>query len=252
MVLAVLPALLVAGVIAGLLLSHPGVRSELVTAWGLLTQGDAEPLRAWLQQFGFWAPVVSGLLQIVTSLFPPFPSFLVSIANAMLYGPLWGGILTWVTALLAAAACFALARFLGRPGVVRIVSAQSLERVDDFMDRQGLWAVFVARLIPFINPDVVSYAAGITRIRWGPFLVAIAAGSVPAVVFYSVVGGAAIKSTPWVAALVGVSTFLPVVLLWVYWRRRLRPKAGGGPGERGKPSVSDAKGQREAHRRTPG
>jgi uncharacterized membrane protein YdjX (TVP38/TMEM64 family) len=202
-----------------LLVWSPGLRGELVTAWDLLVDGDPEPLKDWLLDFGVWAPVVSALLQIATSIFPPLPSFLVGIANAMVYGAVLGGVLTFVTALLAAAVCFGIARLIGRPGVVRIISLESLEKMDDFMDRRGLLAVFLARLIPFINPDVVSYVAGVTGIRWIPFLVAIGAGSVPAVVFYSVVGAAAIESTPWVIGMVAVSTVLPLVLLVVFRKR---------------------------------
>ncbi len=216
LVLAILPAVVTALALIILVGATPGLWDELRTAWGLLVEGDPDPLRTWLYQFGIWAPVVSGLLQLVTSLFPPLPSFLVAIANAMLYGPLLGGVLTFVTAVVAAGACFALARFLGRPGVERIVSRPSLQRVDDFMKRRGIWAVFVARLIPFINPDVVSYAAGVTRIGWVPFLAAIAAGSIPAVAFYSIVGGTAVESTLWVSVMVAAATFIPVILLVIY------------------------------------
>lgn len=218
--LAALPmVLLIVGFVAFLLWS-PGLRAELGTAWSLLVDGDPEPLRDWLLQFGAWAPVVSAVLQVATSIFPPLPSFLVAIANAMVYGAVLGGLLTFVTALLAAAVCFGIARLVGRPGVVRIVSLDSLKKVDGFMQRRGLLAVFLARLIPFINPDVVSYAAGVTAIGWVPFLLAIGIGSIPAVIFYSVVGAAAIESTPWVIAMVVVGTVLPIVLL-VMFRRRL-------------------------------
>jgi uncharacterized membrane protein YdjX (TVP38/TMEM64 family) len=218
-VLAALPMVLLVLAFVVLLAWSPGLRGELVTAWDLLVDGDPEPLKDWLLDFGVWAPVVSALLQVATSIFPPLPSFLVGIANAMVYGAVLGGILTFVTALLAAAVCFGIARLIGRPGVVRIISLESLEKMDDFMDRRGLLAVFLARLIPFINPDVVSYVAGVTGIRWAPFLVAIAAGSVPAVVFYSVVGAAAIESTPWVIGMVFVSALLPLVLLFIFRKR---------------------------------
>jgi uncharacterized membrane protein YdjX (TVP38/TMEM64 family) len=219
-VLAALPMMLLILGFLVLLWISPGLRGELVTAWDLLVHGDPEPLTDWLLQFGVWAPMVSALLQIATSIFPPLPSFLVAIANAMVYGVVLGGLLTFVTALAAAAVCFGIARLIGRPGVVRIISVESLEKMDGFMERRGLLAVFLARLIPFINPDVVSYAAGVTGIRWLPFLLAIAAGSVPATVFYSVVGAAAIESTPWVVGMVVASTFVPIILL-VIFRKKL-------------------------------
>jgi uncharacterized membrane protein YdjX (TVP38/TMEM64 family) len=217
--LALIPSLLLAGAFAALLL-RPGFRGEFSTAWSLLLDGDPDPLRTWLVGFGVWAPVVSGLLQIATSVFPPGPSFVVAIANAMIYGVVLGGLLTFVTALLAAAVCFGIARVVGRPGVERLISERSLARMDGFMARRGLLAVFIGRLIPFINPDVVSYAAGVTGIRWVPFLVAIAAGSLPATLFYSLIGATALEASGWVVAMVVLVSVVPL-LLFVLFRRRI-------------------------------
>jgi len=216
--LAILPALALA--IAGVLvLLDPVLRAELAVAWGLLLDGNPDPLREWLLGFGAWAPLVSTLLQIAVSVFPPLPSFLIAIANAMLYGFWLGGALTFVTSLLAAGVCFGIARGLGRPGVERIVKPENLRRMDDFMARRGLLAIFLGRIIPFINPDVVSYAAGVTGIRWIPFFVAMALGSIPATTFYSIVGASAIDATGHVLLLVGASSLLPLALLYALRKR---------------------------------
>lgn len=216
MALSLIPALLLALALVVALVASPEFRGETVTAWNLLREGEPELLRDWLRDFGIWAPVVSALLQVATSVFPPGPSFLLGIVNAMIYGAVLGGLLTFVTALAAAALCFAIARVVGRPGVARLVSAERMEKMDDFMERRGILAVFLARLIPFINPDVVSYAAGVTGIRWVPFLLAMGAGAVPATVFYSIIGATAVETTGWVVGAVAVSTIVPLVLLLVF------------------------------------
>jgi uncharacterized membrane protein YdjX (TVP38/TMEM64 family) len=218
--ISLLPTLLLGGAFGWLLL-QPGFRGELWTAVSLLGSGDPEPLRAWLRGYGYWAPVISALLQIATSVFPPGPSFLLSIANAMLYGVVWGGLLTFVTAQLAAAVCFGIGRRLGRPGVERLISPQSLARMDAFMARRGILAVFLGRLIPFINPDVVSYVAGVTGIGWAPFLGAIALGSIPATLFYSLVGATAVEATGWVIGLVVLASGVPLLILFLFRRRIL-------------------------------
>lgn len=220
--LSLVPLGLLLVVFGGALIFSAALRGEMATAGSLLIGRDAEGLRDWLLQFGIWAPVISGLLQVATSVFPPGPSFLLGIANAMLYGAVLGGLLTFVTALIAAAVCFGIARVIGRPGIERLVSEESVRRMDRFMDRRGILAVFLGRLVPFINPDVVSYAAGVTKMRWGPFLLAMGAGSVPATVFYSIVGAAALEFAGWVVLAVVVSTLLPIALLAV-----LGPRFGG-------------------------
>jgi uncharacterized membrane protein YdjX (TVP38/TMEM64 family) len=226
--LSLVPALLLALALVLLFVFDTGLRTELAVAWNLLTEGDPEPLLEWLRGYGVWAPVVSGLLQLVTSIFPPGPSFLLGIVNAMLYGMVLGGLLTFGTALLAAATCFGIARVIGRPGVERLVSEERLERVDGFMRRSGVLAVFLARLIPFINPDLVSYAAGVTGLRFAAFMLAVGAGAVPSTIFYSIIGATAAEASGWVVLAVAASSFVPVMLLFVF-RQRVRAWAARSP-----------------------
>jgi uncharacterized membrane protein YdjX (TVP38/TMEM64 family) len=143
----------------------------------------------------------------------------------MLYGALLGGLLTFSTSLLAAAICFGIARVAGRSAVERIVPPLALARVNRFVDHNGGWAVFWGRLLPFINPDVVSYAAGLTRLRWIRFLVPMAAGALPATILYSVLGAAALEAAPSAILIVSAATLLPLLVLWV-----LRRKVFGGGG----------------------
>ncbi|TVR61929.1 MAG: TVP38/TMEM64 family protein [Gemmatimonadales bacterium] len=223
--LSLIPTVLLVGAAAVFFVQHPDAREQAVVAWDLLWDGEPEPLRDWLLSFGVWAPVISALLQVATSIFPPGPSFILGIVNAMIFGLVPGALLTFGTAMGAAALCFGIARVVGRPGVVRLVSEERLEQVDGFMQRHGILAVFVARLIPFFNPDVVSYAAGVTGLRWFPFLLGVGAGSVPAVLFYSVIGATAVEASGWVIVMVMAASFLPLLLVAIlgqrFWKRRM-------------------------------
>jgi uncharacterized membrane protein YdjX (TVP38/TMEM64 family) len=213
LVLTLLPALaIVAGIGLGIGLL-PGLRQEFLVVWDLLLDGDVEPLRIWLRSFGAWAPLISVLLQVATSVFPPGPSFLLALANPLVFGPVAGGLLTLGSAVFAAGICFGLARWLGRPWVSRVVSPDKLARMDAFMARNGVFAVFLGRLIPFINPDLVSYAAGVTGIRWGPFLLAMALGTLPSTLFYTAIAITALEATGWVIVGVVAVSVIPLLLL---------------------------------------
>jgi uncharacterized membrane protein YdjX (TVP38/TMEM64 family) len=193
-------ALLAVAALAGAGLAYallPGFRAEANAALGLAARADIAPLRDYLLGFGWWAPVVSTALQVITSVIAPLPSFVLAFVNAMLFGLWWGGLLTWSTALLAAAICFGMSRALGRPVVERFVPRGALEGADRFFVRHGAWAVLVARLIPFVNPDVISYAAGLTPMRWRLFMASIAVGSVPSTLLYSYLGSRGVTSVGW-------------------------------------------------------
>jgi uncharacterized membrane protein YdjX (TVP38/TMEM64 family) len=192
-------AIMGVGFVAGLAVISlsPGLRTEAESVLRMVARADVAPLREYLIGFGWWAPLISTLLQVITSIVAPLPSFVLGIVNAMLFGWWWGAVLTWTTAMLAAAICFGLARALGRPLVHRFVPRHALASTDRFIVRHGVAAVVIGRLIPFINPDVLSYAAGLTAMRWPLFMASIGVGSVPSVALYSYLGSRGVTSIGW-------------------------------------------------------
>lgn len=220
---------LLLGVLAGYALV-PDLRQEVNETVGLLARADIAPLRDYLLSFGLWAPLVSALLQLLTSVLAPLPSFVLTFANAFVFGFWWGMLLTFTTALLASAVCFGLARALGRPAVERLATRRALEATDTFFHRHGPYAVVIARLIPFINPDVLSYAAGLTPLTWRVFLVSIAVGSLPSTVLYSYLGARGLTSVGWLLVpLVGLGGLTFVLALLRARGGRLRAPLGPRP-----------------------
>ncbi|MBE6041558.1 MAG: TVP38/TMEM64 family protein, partial [Clostridiales bacterium] len=61
--------------------------------------------------------------------------------------------------------------------------------VEEFFAKYGKRCIFVARLLPFISFDVVSYAAGLTSMGFWGFFIATGLGQLPACIVYSYVGG---------------------------------------------------------------
>ena len=206
------------GVLAVVYGVSPTVRVEVDRIARLLGQADITPIQEYLLGWGVWAPLLSMVLQVVSSVIPPLPSWVLPIVNAMVFGAVPGGLLSFGTALLAAAICFGLARALGRPWVEGIVPAQSLERWDGFFDRRGVLAVAVGRVIPFINPDILSYAAGLTRLGWRRFLLGIGIGSVPSIILYSWAGEAGAEEVGWLLVPTVVASVLAVVGYILYRR----------------------------------
>lgn len=85
--------------------------------------------------------------------------------------------------------CFVLARWLGRDAVEKLTSKGALKQVDEFFDKHGKQSILIARLLPFMSFDIVSYAAGLTSMGFWGFVVATGIGQLPASIIYSYVGG---------------------------------------------------------------
>ena len=129
------------------------------------------------------------MLMILQSIAAPLPAFLITFANANLFGWWQGAILSWTSAMAGAAICFFIARILGRDIAIKLTSKKSIEQVDEFLTKYGKQSILIARLLPFMSFDIVSYAAGLTGMGFWGFFIATGIGQLPATIVYSYVGG---------------------------------------------------------------
>lgn len=191
----------------------------------LLAGGDFGALRDHLRGFGPWAPLVSFALVQLQAIAAPLPSFPLVYANGLLYGTLWGGLLSWASVLVSAVLCFGLARLAGRPLVERLASPAALRRADGLFERFGVLAVFLGRLLPLTAFDLLSYAAGLTPMRLVPFTVATALGMTPSIFLMAAAGDLGRSSLlALLVGLLGLGVLAgAAVLLAQAMRRRLAP-----------------------------
>jgi uncharacterized membrane protein YdjX (TVP38/TMEM64 family) len=167
---------------------QPEVRYFFIEAIDKLSSADIGVIKEYLLSFGVWAPIVSALLMIFSVVVTPFPAFVITFANGLVFGALWGGLLTWTSALAGAALCFYMARILGKPVVERFVGRKALDWTDQFIERYGIHSILLARVIPIVSYGIVSYAAGLTSMRFVIYLIGTAIGQTPATILYSYLG----------------------------------------------------------------
>ncbi len=199
----------------------PELRAEVDRAALLLARGDVAALRDYLLSFGSWAPAISALLMVLQSLIAPLPAFLLAFANGLAFGTFWGGLLTFSSALLASTLSFWIGRGLGRNVVEALVGSAGLASTDAWFARHAVWAVLVARLVPLVSFDLISYAAGLTAMRFRWFLAATALGIAPATFLYAFLGERApqmIVVLFLAFGLVIIAAALSAVQRW--WQRR--------------------------------
>ena len=167
----------------------PAYKSFIDLTLTAFASGDFRAMRDFISQYGAYAAAISFFLMIFQSVAAPLPAFIITLANANLFGWLYGAVLSWSSAMAGAALCFFIARILGRNTAERLTSKAGLESIDDFFRRYGTHSILIARLLPFISFDLVSYAAGLTSMKFWPFFIATGLGQLPATIVYSYVGG---------------------------------------------------------------
>lgn len=212
-------------------LAVPGAAEALRRAVEILTTADVSSavtaLRDYLLGFGLWAPVVSAGLMVFQSIAAPIPAFLLTFTNGLLFGWAWGAALSWSSAMLGAALCFWLARGLGRPVVETLAGgSRALDVADAFFDRYGSASILIARLLPFVSFDIISYGAGLTPVGFWRFLWATGLGQLPATLLYSWLGQSAtgsIRALFWLFSI----TLVVAILGWILSPRLLRRRPAG-------------------------
>lgn len=151
--------------------------------------GDFTIVKDFVASYGVYAAAVSFVLMILQSIAAPLPAFLLTVANANLFGWWQGAILSWSSAMAGAAVCFFIARILGRDVVIKLNGKKGVKQIEEFFDKHGNMSILVARLLPFISFDIVSYVAGLTPMSFWGFFLATGLGQLPATIVYSYVGG---------------------------------------------------------------
>jgi uncharacterized membrane protein YdjX (TVP38/TMEM64 family) len=139
---------------------------------------SADSIARLIRSWGAWGIAATIFLMVAHS-FVPFPAEFVAIAAGMVYGPVWGTVVTWFGAMLGALLSFGLARRCGRPLVEALVANRFSSRLDDWAANQGASTLFVSRLIPVIAFNLINYAAGLTTMRWWTFTWVTALGILP-------------------------------------------------------------------------
>ena len=195
------------------LLLIPAIRLWSETGFNMAYQ--MEDLVEWLRALGPWAIVGSIALMVIHS-FLPFPAELLALANGMVFGPVWGSVITWVGAMLGATSAFALVRLIGQPFLERMLSEKQMARLSNWSSTQGAVTLLAARLIPFIAFNLLNYAAAMTKISWWAFIWATGLGILPLIILLNFFGAAVLSMSSWVwLLLVAV-----VLAVWVFVRRR--------------------------------
>lgn len=164
------------------------VRTVMNQVFQMFASGDFTVVKEFVASYGAYAAAISFLLMIFQSVAAPLPAFLLTFANANLFGWWQGALLSWSSAMAGAAVCFFIARILGRDAAEKLTSRAGLAQIDTFFEKYGKNTVLICRLLPFVSFDIVSYAAGFTSMSFGAFFVATGLGQLPATIVYSYVG----------------------------------------------------------------
>lgn len=125
------------------------------------------------------------LLFVVASI-SLIPGSLLVIAGGIIFGPLYGTLLSVVASTLASSASFLLARRLGRDALLRAVGhTATFQAIEQGITRHGTDFLLLTRLIPLFPYTLQNYAYGLTSMAFWPYALISTLVTFPGLLIYT-------------------------------------------------------------------
>ncbi len=193
----------------------------------------ASIIEMWTRKFGLfgWILIVFiNVLQIVVAFLPGEP---VELATGVLYGWFWGSILCVIGVVIGEAIVFLITRRYGIK-LVNWMFRKDVTETKFFENTARIQSLtFILFLLPGVPKDVLTYVAGLSKIKLGDFLIISTLARTPSIISSALIGGSAISGdftmTYWATivttlfGLIGIF-FKDSILLWADTREEMVKK----------------------------
>lgn len=159
----------------------------LLENWTTISNLDTEKISIFIKEHGLLAAISYLIFFAIKPFFVVIPTNIIAIAGGTMFGPIKGFLLTMIGFFISGTVAFYVARFLGR-GFVEGIIGKRFIKLEDNMEKKGFKILFFLRLPPILPFDPLSYACGLTKIKYKDFILASLLGVVPETMCYSVLG----------------------------------------------------------------
>ena len=175
-----LPWLVLVAILLTMLFSwcNDGIVAKLLDAQ-LSASERVLVLQHFFQEAGLLAPVAYVIFVVAEVIVAPIPGLMLYAPGGLIFGPWLGGFLAIVGNTIGAGISCALARSAGQSWLERISANISMEKLQRQLDHRGFWMILLLRLNPLTSTDLLSYAAGLTRIPTWHVMLATGLGMAP-------------------------------------------------------------------------
>lgn len=152
---------------------------------------DPSVFREWVDERGVWGRVLFVgmiILQVVVAFIPAEP---LEIAAGYAFGTLWGTLLVWIGLVLGSTIVFLFVRKIGVKAVEVFFPREKINSLKYLKDEKTLnVTAFFLFLIPGTPKDLLTYFAGLTKIKLLPWVVLTSIARIPSIVTSTISGNA--------------------------------------------------------------
>jgi uncharacterized membrane protein YdjX (TVP38/TMEM64 family) len=121
-------------------------------------------IQRYFEAWGGAGPLAYMLIVTIEVVLAPIPGTLLYLPGGVVFGWLVGGTMSLAGNVLGAGIACQVMRTLAGSYVESFIKRGALKKYEAIIARRGLWFIFLLRVNPLTSSDLVSYAAGLTRI----------------------------------------------------------------------------------------
>lgn len=199
-----------------------GMGVFFLLCWMLFGQGieeawDVEKLAARFAEAKGWAWLV-GIGLLMADLLFPIPGTVVMSALGAVYGFWLGGMFAAIGSMAGGLTGYGIGRFFDEKFAKRWLGEKDFEKGKGLFTKSGAWVVAMTRALPIL-PEVIVCMAGLVRMPFGKFVLALSCGALPMGFLFAWIGTLGRENPGWA---VGFSLLVPAVLwsLAAFFRKK--------------------------------
>lgn len=150
---------------------------------------STEEFKQLINNLGWRGPLIVVAYTVMSHVIAPVvgsPSFFASLA---IYGTGKAILFHYTASLISAVINFYISRLLGKKWIIRLAGKKVINSIDKIIDKLGVKMLIISRLFGFSIFDVISYAAGLTRISFKKYFVITSIFSLIPLLFFTTIFG---------------------------------------------------------------
>lgn len=170
-----------------------------------------------MSQFGVFSGI---LLILLESIIPALPLSVFITLNLMTYGSFLGFIISWGSTIVGCSLSFLLFRSVFRDKLYRFVQKKNAKEIQKWMRRISnipFTSLTVLIAIPFTPAFFINIAAGLSKMKYQKFLLALLIGKAIMVYFWGYVGTSLLESLTDITILLRIVVLLIGVYILSYF-----------------------------------
>ena len=153
-----------------------------------------EKAQTWIRNTGNWAPILFILLCTMSLILAPLSGSSLFIAGGALFGKEFAFILSFIASIIGCSINFWISKKFGRPVVCRFLGKKNLGELDKFISRlRSRRSILYITFIMPLSQDIVSYAVGLTKIKYTHFLISLSFSATAVVAGYIYIGSSLLE-----------------------------------------------------------